>query len=245
LTPLSPLFSGSWLRWIHFFVLCCMLIVILSCATDALGLFDTFPFRYDLVFRWAAVASLVCASAALFYAGAESDELRGANDNASGVAVLLALAERLVSDPIENADVFLVATGAITTWMHGARHFLAAHEFDRDTTYFINVCRVGQGALAYTTHEGMLHPFPCSPELLEAARAVASDYGSAPYRSHDPCSDVLIPLARGYKALGITAAPPVHRETARPTDTLVDIDYALAARAADFTEAVVRCFSRS
>jgi len=245
LTPLTSLLSGARLRWVHFFVLCCMLIVILTCATDALDLFETFAFPYDLALRWAAIASLVCASTALFYAGANSGPLRGANDNASGVAVLLGLAEELAAKPIENADVFLVATGANTTWMHGARHFLTTHKFDRDTTYFIDITRVGQGALAYTTHQGMVHPFPCSPELLETARAVASEYGSVPYRSYDPCADALIPLAKGYKALGITAVPPTHQREVRPTDTLADIDSTLIAKAADFTEALLRRFTRA
>jgi hypothetical protein len=48
----------------------------------------------------------------------------GANDNASGVAALLALAGRLASDPLDETEVLLVFPGAEEAGMGGMRAFL-------------------------------------------------------------------------------------------------------------------------
>lgn len=243
LTPLAPILSGKRLRSIHFILLACMLLVILSCAAQALHLFPTSPFHYSLILRWAAAATLIAAAAALFYASAAREELRGANDNASGAALLLGLAQRLAENPIQNADVILLATGANSHWMHGARHFLATHPFDRETTYFINLLRVGQGTLTYTTREGLIHPFPCAPELIKAAQHTPQK-PAKPQVLHDPRSDALIPLTRGYKAITLSAQPLHESPKIRPTDTLADIDYGLIAQATQFSENFLRHLSQ-
>jgi hypothetical protein len=220
----------------------CMVLVLTTCATQALGLFHERAFPVDTSVRWCAVAYLLAMAGAVAYNALAGEYSRGANDNASGVAVLLGLARRLGENPLAEADVHLVATGSNYSWMSGARQFLATHKLDRATTFFLNVDRVGRGALCYTTGEGMLVVSPCSAKMTAAAAAAAPLFGVASCRRRTACSDALIPLARGYPALGITArdeGPGAH--TAEPTsDSLAGVDYAIIARAIDFAEAVLR-----
>ena len=237
------------LRWIHLALVSSMLLVIVSCATQALGLFEEARLPYDVIVRWAAAACLVSAAGFLYFYYWTAESARGANDNASGAAVLLELAERFAARPLEHADLCLVATGVNQAWMGGARHFLKTHGFDRDTTYFLNIDSVGRGGLCYATHEGMLHAFPTAPELIEAARELAPEHHARPVRLDPACSDAVMALSRGYKVIGITAqaAAPAEagaRNAPRTTDTLLDIDYAAIARAADFAEAIARRVSR-
>ena len=232
----------SWLGVAHSLVLLCMLTVLMMCAFQALGIFDEAPMRYDVIARWTAAGCLLGAAAILFYCDATGEPTRGANDNASGVAALLGLAERLADEPLKEADVCLVATGSHTSWMNGIRHLIKTHAFDRENTYFLNIDCVGAGDLRYATAEGMLHLFPCSAEMIEAAGAVAPEHGAAPCRLRAACSDSLIPLARGYKAMRITAVEEqdIANETQWRNDTLLNADSALTAKAVDFAEAALR-----
>lgn len=230
------------LPWLHVLVLLGMVTVLGTCAVEALGVSADGEFPYEVAVRWTAALCLLAAAAAVAYNAMTGESLRGANDNASGVAVLLALVERLAQAPIESADVHLVATGSNKTWMNGARRFVATHKLDKRTTLFLNIDGVGAGTLCYTTREGLVLGFPCSETLLTAARSVASRYGAEPCWLRAACADTTIPLARGYQAMSITAED---RHELRPDmhehhDTVVRVDCGLVERAAEFAEAILR-----
>jgi hypothetical protein len=237
---------GPWLPATHAVAIFLMSVVLVTCATDVLGVFASAITHYDLIVRWAAVGVLLLLAAAQTYNILTGEFGRGANDNASGAAALLEVGRRLAQSPIPGVDLHLVATGSHHTWMHGARHFITIHKFDPHNTFFLNLDAVGCGAPTYTTGEGLLHVFPCASEMLEAAQAVA-DCGervaqppsavdlsphdqvtqpraavphcpaAAGVRLRVACSDALAALIRGYKAMTITAAPPPeHGSKARP-----------------------------
>ncbi len=67
-----------------------------------------------------------------------SDVVPGANDNASGVATVLSLAEELGANPPEHLDVWVLLTGAEECLQEGMRSFVRAHrgELDRETHLF-------------------------------------------------------------------------------------------------------------
>jgi len=240
--PLAHRPDAHRLRTTQLAVVACMVVVIFTCALQAVGAFDEDLLWYNTAARWTAAVGLLGAAAMLAYAEGRSEYSRGANDNASGVAALLRLAQRFAERPIESADVYLVATGSNQTWMNGARHFVKMQALDRHTAYFLNLDGVGAGDLRYTTAEGMLHMAPCDDEMIRAARAEASSFQAEPCRLRTACSDALIPLARGYKTIEITAVDEsIPAPTDQPLrDTLVHVDYDLTARAADFAEAVLR-----
>lgn len=78
----------------------------------------------------------------------------GANDNASGVAALLHLAERFVAEPLERTEVVFVFPGAEEAGMGGMRAFLEAHDLDPATTFVFGLDTVGSGTPILAAAEG-------------------------------------------------------------------------------------------
>jgi hypothetical protein len=85
-----------------------------------------------------------------------SPTVPGANDNLSGVAALVALAELLRERPIPGVRVLLVSCGAEETLQDGVRAFLARHrgELDVERTWFVNLDTVGSSHLVMLEGEG-------------------------------------------------------------------------------------------
>jgi len=82
--------------------------------------------------------------------------VQGANDNLSGVASLVALAEMLSAEPLEGVRVMLVSCGAEETLQDGIRAFMARHggELPKERTCFVNLDTVGSPHLAMLEAEG-------------------------------------------------------------------------------------------
>lgn len=69
----------------------------------------------------------------------------GANDNASGVAALLALAARWAAAPLDGVEVVLVAPGSEESGMAGMRAFLAGTRLDPHSTLVLSLDTLGCG----------------------------------------------------------------------------------------------------
>src|SRR5262249_41629673 len=80
----------------------------------------------------------------------------GANDNLSAVAVLVGLAERLRSHPVDGLRVLLVSCGAEEVLQGGIHGFAARHfpSLDRNRTWFLNIDTVGSPRLILLEGEG-------------------------------------------------------------------------------------------
>ncbi|MDZ4859664.1 MAG: M28 family peptidase [Candidatus Hydrogenedentes bacterium] len=231
--------AQPWLKVIHLFILVCMLAVLASCAAEAMGVVWEEHYRYDLIIRWCAVTGLLCAAVALFTCEYSGEFTRGAGDNASGVAVLLDLAERFTHERVPDADVWLVATGSKETWLSGMRRFLGTHKLDRETTFFLNIDHVGAGSLRYITGEGLLQMFPADPALLRIAKEESHAHDAAPMAWRGLPSDAFLAKVRGYRALTITAAGG-RNAYGDDSDRAGDIDYATVTAAASYAEAILR-----
>ena len=85
-----------------------------------------------------------------------SETVQGANDNLSGVATLVALAELLREQPVRGLRVLLVSCGAEETLQDGIRAFVASHrdELDPARTAFVNLDTVGSPHLVMLEAEG-------------------------------------------------------------------------------------------
>ncbi|HEX8741750.1 MAG TPA: M28 family peptidase [Thermoleophilaceae bacterium] len=86
-----------------------------------------------------------------------SETVPGANDNASGVATALRLADRY-GDSLDHFDLWVVLTGSEEAFARGARAFLRRHrrELDRRRTVFLCIDKVGAGHVRYARREGLL-----------------------------------------------------------------------------------------
>jgi hypothetical protein len=95
----------------------------------------------------------------------------GENDNASGVAVVLRLAERLGGE-LEHFAAHVVFTGSQKAMAQGMRAFLAAHRRELpDDTIVVNVDAVGGGEIRLTEKEGPLLTVKSHPQLTGAVDA--------------------------------------------------------------------------
>jgi hypothetical protein len=95
----------------------------------------------------------------------------GANDNASGVGVVLELGRRLVREPLPLTEVWLVFTGCEETDASGMAAFLDAHARNLgDEAIYLVLDEPGLGRLQYLTADGLVIKRSTHPRALELAR---------------------------------------------------------------------------
>lgn len=130
----------------------------------------------------------------------------GANDNASGVAVVLAAAQAL-QQGLPFTDVWVVLTGCEETGSQGMQAFLEGYEFDPDTTFFINCDTVGIGRVTAIATEGPLKRYHADAHLLALVRQVAAQANLpvAVGAYHLLPTDAEVAMQRGYRALSLMA----------------------------------------
>jgi Zn-dependent M28 family amino/carboxypeptidase len=118
-----------------------------------------------------------------------SPTVPGANDNLSGVAALVGLAEMLRLRPVANLRVLLVSCGAEETLQDGVRAFMARHrkELAPGRTWFVNLEMVGSPHMKMLEAEGpvWMERYP-GEWLRDLLGALAERLG--------------IPLERGFRA---------------------------------------------
>jgi Peptidase family M28 len=140
-----------------------------------------------------------------------NETVQGANDNLSGVAVLVALAELLRERPVPGMRVLLVSCGAEETLQDGVRAFIARHrdELAEGRTWFVNLDTVGSPHLV----------------MLEAEGPVWMESYAGPWLRDlvDECAQRLeIPFERGFRARASTDSV-IPSRAGYPIATLVSI----------------------
>jgi Zn-dependent M28 family amino/carboxypeptidase len=145
---------------------------------------------------------VLIASCPLFVDVALSDPRGGRNDNASGVATVLRLAERH-GGRLEHFDVMVVFTGGSAHFALGMRDWLKRHRADLEpeATAFISVDAVGAGTPHYATKEGPILASRLHPTLVELC---AGDEAGAPFASRE-LSDAYAARAAGLPAIRISS----------------------------------------
>lgn len=176
----------------------------------------------------------------------------GANDNASGVGVLLALAARLKREPLAQAEVWLLADTAEETGAFGLRDFVRRHKEELEGATFLVVDNVAgkDTGPCYLRSETFLLPLRYPGDLLDLAGRVAADHpelGAYTWAMQGAYTDAAIALKAGFKALtmlGYTKhgwIPDWHR----PTDKFDRVDGGAVARTEQFMWEVMRQLDRS
>ncbi|MDT4989140.1 MAG: hypothetical protein QOI74_3234 [Micromonosporaceae bacterium] len=170
----------------------------------------------------------------------------GANDNLSGVAVALALADALRAAPLPGLRVVIVSAGAEEALQEGIRAFLRRHHhrLPIDDTWFLNLDTVGSGQLLLLEAEGPLRMrrydegFKDLVTGCATAERVPLLRGMSSRSSTDGC----VPTRFGYRTASVVSVddrrllPHYHLDSDLPEN----VDYACVAGAARLTEAVAR-----
>jgi len=227
--------AGTAVYWLRFIL---MVVVVAGAAYAAIG---AGPPRLDetvLAIRTIAAANLCLFVAARLYRESRGQYVAGADDNASGVAVMLRLAEKFAADRPHRTELSFVATGSCHAACGGMHRIVEQRMFDPEKTLFINIQRVAHGPPAYVTREGILKSFDSSVALVEAATAVADGFDARPIHMRTPCSEAVVALAHGYRAMTITGGEP--RTVTGTGAEERDVDLDAVGNTASFIEALVR-----
>jgi len=102
------------------------------------------------------------------------DKSFGANDNLSGIAILLGLAKYFSENKLENTEVCLCAFGAEETGLAGSKFFVKTHYKEiKEKARILNITSVAGGALYVVTSEydtGIKHNKAMIRQLCQAAK---------------------------------------------------------------------------
>lgn len=169
---------------------------------------------------------------------ARSPVTPGANDNLSGVAGLVALAEALRQRPVAGLRLLLVSCGAEEALQDGVRPFLARHRsgLDPRRTWFLNLETVGSPRLILLEGEGPIwiedYADPAFRELV-AERASAAGIGLERGFRARASTDSVIPSRAGYPTATLTSITPwgALANYHLPTDTPGNVDHATVGAA--------------
>jgi hypothetical protein len=161
-----------------------------------------------------------------------SPTVPGANDNLSGVACLVALAELLRDQPVAGMRVMLVSCGAEETLQDGMRAFMArhAHELEPGRTLVLNYDTVGSPDLIMLEAEGpfWMEDYP-GAEFRDMIARCASDSGIALERGFRAraSTDSVIPARAGHPTatLGSLTAWRAAANYHLPTDIAANLEY--------------------
>jgi acetylornithine deacetylase/succinyl-diaminopimelate desuccinylase-like protein len=151
----------------------------------------------------------------------------GANDNATGVAALLALAEHFAAHPLPHTDLILVAPGCEESGMGGTAAFLKGSD---PLSLFLSLDTLGSGTPIVVESEATLFPHAYAEEDLALAEAGAARAGvAAPERWRvGAWTDAILARFAGHRAISLLSVGPegIYTNWHLPTDTAERVDFA-------------------
>jgi len=176
----------------------------------------------------------------------------GANDNATGAATVLALAERLKEEPLANTEVWVLNSGCEEVGLYGAAAFVREYREKLADAYFIPLDSVGGPGTGpcFITREGMVKPYRSDPGLLALCREVAAqrpELGAYPGVMRLAYTEGAIGVKNGLRTLTFVNLTPAGElpHWHRPTDVYENVDPDVLARTGAFLwELLLRIDSR-
>ena len=155
----------------------------------------------------------------------------GANDNASGVGFILAMAERLKEEPLPFTEVWLVVVGCEEVGADGSMDFVHRHKAELADAAFLIIDGIGaeRSMPYYLTRETLLRPLKYPEESLKIVREVAAEHPELDVRPFDmkgAYTDGSPVLMAGLKCLAVVNHDPSGwiPNWHQPSDNLDHID---------------------
>lgn len=189
----------------------------------------------------------MCATTALFMADiGRRKAVPGANDNLTGVAVLVGLADRLREEPVRGLRVILLSAGAEETLQEGMRGYAERHfgDLPTDSTWFLNVDSVGSPELTLLEGEGpfRMREYTESFKDLVARAAARSGVPLRRGMRARTSTDGVVPLRAGYPTATLVSVNEFKSidNYHWPTDVPDNVNLGTVAHALTLAEAVVR-----
>jgi hypothetical protein len=129
----------------------------------------------------------------------------GANDNASGVATALRLAQRFGgANLLQHFELMVLLPGAEEGFLLGMRSWLRRHkkELDPGSTIFLNIDTVGHGTVRWQTKSGFVIPLAFHPTLLELCDELGEEHHARGVVARS-IADAYSARSAGYPAISI------------------------------------------
>jgi hypothetical protein len=200
--------------------------------------------------RFARTGAVLCAlNLALAADIARNRIVPGASDNLSGVAALVALAERLNSEPVRGLRVLLASCGAEEVLQGGIYAFVQGRlePLPRDRTWVLNLDTLGSPELLMLEGEGpfFMHDYT-DPAFRDLIAEVTERATGLPLRRGARArasTDAIIPSRAGYPTATLVSWEPDTKLQSHyhlPTDLPENVCWDTVVRAVTVTEALAR-----
>ena len=198
---------------------------------------------------WAWYASIPTAVSALLLAAmclqAEASPFTsGANDNASAVGMVLALAEDLSAQPLPHTRVYAVCTGCEEVQHYGMVDFYKRHLAELKNPCALVFEMLGCAGPAWVAREGIIVPFKADPHMLQLVESLAAEHpewGAYPTMISGGNTEMADALRNKIPAITITGTTrdgiwPYWHQVG---DTFDKMDPAVMEKAWEFTHAII------
>jgi len=191
-------------------------------------------------------------SAILIHREVAMPYVHGANDNASGVGLTLAIGEHYAAKPLANTEIWCVATGAEESgYPAGAKRFIDRHraELRGEGTVVIVLDNLGAGELRHLTAEGIILPLAMDKGLLDLARRLGRTHADWNVRD-SVCNlgytDATPAILAGLRTIALWAEGPdgLLMNYHWPTDTFEKVEPETIERAATLIMEMVEAIDR-
>jgi hypothetical protein len=198
----------------------------------------------------AAAAAVLGLAAALNVDVARGATVPGANDNATGVAVVLDLVRALAAEPLEHVEVVAVCPGGEESGMGGFAAWLRGRcgELRASSTLVLGLDTLGSGTPIVAEAEGALRTHRYRPADLALADEGAALAGlPAPPRWRiGGWTDPLLALHAGLPAISILSMGPGYfPHYHHPTDVPANVDWGSVERCERIAAGTIRAAVRA
>jgi hypothetical protein len=178
---------------------------------------------------------------------ARNPAVPGASDNATGVAAVLALAERFAAEPLAHTDVLVLLAGCEESGMGGMAEWLRTDgaRLDRSTTLVLGLDTLGAGEPAAVGAEGPFRPERYrEPDLAWADRGAARAGMGRPRRMHlGAWTDPILAVHAGLPTVSLVSVNgSAFTDYHLPTDTADRVDWSSVSACIQLADGVARAF---
>ncbi len=199
-----------------------------------------------------APTAIIGAVSVLTFQADRSPHSVGANDNASGVGVVLDLARRAAEQPLENTLVWFLLSGCEEVGCYGANAFCQTHRDRLNYPIWLTIDNVGGGTAdpTWLEEETFLLTARSDPDLLTLAESIARHRPDLKARSttfHGAYTEGATGARHGFRVLTLVAltADGMLPDWHRSSDVMENVDLDAVERSRDFVWEFLRAIDDS
>ena len=165
--------TKRWVKVYDRFTMVVFASIILQIILYSLAIFFEIPWAW-----YASIPTALCAIllAVMFLQAEAAPFTAGANDNASAVGMVLALAEEFTTQPLQHTRVYAVCTGCEEVQHYGMSDFYKRHQQELKNPTALVFEMLGCASPAWLTKEGIIVPFKADQHLVQMAESLAAEH---------------------------------------------------------------------